>query len=84
MLLLNGGGGRVRRLQDSYMELFNKSGAIDSEHAVSLDQIGVKRTFVFGRMVNRGVFKESGNGRFYIDNLESENYKKRRRRLGLF
>lgn len=83
-MIFNGGGGHVRRLQDSYIEQFNKSGAIDSEHAVSIDQIRIKRTYIFSKMVQRGVFKECVNGRFYIDNQEGINYKARRRKIVLF
>ncbi|WP_234117924.1 hypothetical protein [Clostridium hydrogenum] len=53
--------------QNKYMKLFSDLGAIDAEHAISMNNRGIMGHHVFDRMVNRGVFIECERGKFYMD-----------------
>lgn len=54
--------------QNKLIEFFNETGAIDAEHAISIAQFGIRRNYIFNRMVSRGVFIEYEPDKFYIDN----------------
>jgi hypothetical protein len=41
----------VKHKQRRYVEKFKELGAIDEEHAISLNEVGIKRCYVFDRMV---------------------------------
>lgn len=75
---LHGAGAHILRLQHSYMEQFNKLGAVDKEHAVSLDQIDLKNMYVFHQMVKHGVFIKCKNGKYYVNNHKGLQYKSRK------
>ena len=73
------GGAVVIRRQNQYMELFNRKGAVDAEHAIGVEEIGYRRNFIFNRMVSRGIFVECTSGRFYIDNEAAARFRAQRR-----
>ena len=61
--------------QNKYIDLFNNLKAIDEEHSVALNDIGVRRGLVFNRMIAKGVFVECNDGKFYINNQTAINFK---------
>jgi hypothetical protein len=77
------GASAVIHKQNKLIRFFNENGAIDSEHAILIDQFGIRRSFVFNRMVLRGVFIECEPGKFYIDNSIVPSFKVQRRNRAL-
>ena len=62
------GAAAVIHKQNALISLFNEVGAIDPEHAIFIDEFNIRRSYVFEKMVLRGVFIECEPRRFYIDN----------------
>ncbi|MDP4092857.1 MAG: hypothetical protein Q8920_05800 [Bacillota bacterium] len=75
-----GSGAIIIHKQNRMMDLFNKYGAICPEKAVSLDEIGIRRSFLFNRMEKRKVFIDCGNKNYYIDNQAAVWFKELRRK----
>ena len=73
------GGAIVIRRQNEYMSIFTRFGAFDKEHAINLNEVGIRRSFVFKRMCSRKIFIECGNGLFYMDVQAAEHFKEHRR-----
>ncbi len=73
------GGAVVIRRQNEYISIFTRLGAFDEEHALNLNEAGIRRSFVFERMCSRNIFIECRNGLFYIDVQAAELFKKNRR-----
>jgi hypothetical protein len=67
-MYVGAGGVLIFRRQRQYIQLFNEKGAIDSEHMITLDEIGMKRGLIFNKMLRRGIFIEGESGKFYVDN----------------
>lgn len=61
-------GAAVIHKQNKLIRLFNEAGAVDAEHAISINKYAIRRNFIFERMISRGVFIECEPGIFYIDN----------------
>jgi hypothetical protein len=61
-------GAAVIHKQNKLIQVFNEIGAKDAEHAIFIERFGIRRSYVFNRMVLRGVFIESEPDKFYIDN----------------
>jgi hypothetical protein len=76
-------GAAVIRRQNQNIDLFNRAGAIDEEHSVLPEEIGVRKRPVFRLMAARGIFIECAPGRYYIDNQASERFKAQRHRRSL-
>jgi hypothetical protein len=55
-------------------------GAVDEAHFIRLEEARIRRSYVFNRMVDRGIFIECVNGKFYIDNEAAERFKVMRRK----
>lgn len=53
--------------QNSYMRRFRNSNATIPENAILLGDLGIRNSWLFRRMVRRGVFIETEPGRFYMD-----------------
>lgn len=77
------GASAVIHKQNKLIRFFNEKGTIDSEHAILIDQFGIRRSFVFNKMVWRGVFIEYEPGKFYIDNSIVPIFKVQRRNMAL-
>jgi hypothetical protein len=77
------GGAEVIHRQNKNIDLFNEHGAVDAGHAVAISEIGVRNSYIFRRMVGRGVFINCGDGRYYIDNNVVPLFKSNRRRRAL-
>ncbi len=53
--------------QNQYMSRFKKAGATDRSHARKLEDLRVRESGIFRRMVDKGVFVASGNDTYYMD-----------------
>lgn len=73
------GGAIVIHKQNELIRSFNQAGAVDAEHAIYINKYGIRRSYVFDRMVLRGVFVECEPGKFYIDNDTVPDFIKQRR-----
>lgn len=62
------GASVVIHKQNKLIKLFNEAGAMDAEHAILIERFGIRRSFIFNRMVLRGVFIECEPDKFYMDN----------------
>jgi hypothetical protein len=69
--------------QNKAIRRFKEAGAVSPETAVELDQIGLRDSRVFRRMVDRDVFKTTVQGKYYMDVDAAEEYRKRRRERAL-
>ena len=69
--------------QNKYIKLFNDLGAIDLEHSINLDDVGISKRYVFNRMIYRGIFIECEHKRFYIDNQAVARFKENTRKKAL-
>lgn len=69
--------------QNKLIRLFNEAGAIDAEHAISISEIGVRRSLVFNKMVSRGILIECRPDFFYINNNEVPRFNEQRRIRGI-
>jgi hypothetical protein len=54
---------RRRRL----VKRFREAGATDPEHAIMPETVGVRRSWIFDQMAERGVFLPTEDGRFFMD-----------------
>lgn len=67
--------------QKRYIDTFNRLGATSAEKAISLEEANIRRSYIFNRMVGRGIFIPCGNGKFYIDNQVVEALTNLRRKV---
>jgi hypothetical protein len=70
--------------QNQYMRRFREAGATDPQHATPLSTLGVRNSFLFRRMVKRGVFVRFGDEAYYMDPAAAAEFVSRRRRVALF
>jgi hypothetical protein len=73
------GASVVIHKQNKYIRTYNELGAVDEVHSIRLEEVRIRRSYVFNRMVDRGVFIECGYGKFYIDNDAAARFKEMRR-----
>jgi len=77
--------GAVVMHQNRLMRRFLDAGATNPKSAVALADIGCRDSWVFRRMVARGVFVETGDGCYYMDeDLARRFVEARRRRIWTF
>jgi len=53
--------------QNQYMRIFRKAEAVDRGRAKPLDVLGLRETGIFRRMVDKGVFINTGGNLYYMD-----------------
>jgi hypothetical protein len=70
--------------QNRYMRVFRKAGATDRSGAQSLSGLGLHETGVFRRMVDKGVFVDTGLGTYYMDPKAAEQFIVARRKRAFF
>ena len=46
---------------------FYEAGATDQDHAVALESLGERRSWIFDQMLHHGVFSDIPDGRFFMD-----------------
>lgn len=71
----------IRRKQ--LIRAFREAGATDPDHAVTLDQLGQRRSWIFDQMAGHGVFLAREGGRYYMDERMAEEFLAVRRKRAL-
>lgn len=69
--------------QNRLMRAFEDAGALTPDAATTLEALGQRGGFVFRRMVARGVFVETGDGRWWMDGSAAAEFVHRRHRIVL-
>jgi hypothetical protein len=76
-------GAVVVMRQNRLMQRFRDAKATAPKSATTLADIGCRNSWTFRRMVARGVFIETGDGRYYMDEDAARWFVKRRWRVML-
>jgi hypothetical protein len=61
------------------MNSFRNSGATSSRASKTLEDLNIRRDRIFRRLLNRGVIKEAGSGRYYLSEENLDEYIQTRR-----
>lgn len=69
------GGGVIIRKQNRYMRRFAEAGAADPDHAVTLAELGCRDSWIFRRMVKKGVFVACGTDRYHLDERAAREFR---------
>jgi hypothetical protein len=62
---------------------FREAGALDLEHAVTLEVLGERHSWIFEQMARRGVFLQAGEGRYFMDERAGLEFLRQARRRAL-
>jgi hypothetical protein len=62
---------------------FAEQGATSPDQAIPFANVGVRRSWVFDQMVDRGVFAPVGSDRYYMDESKAQAFLVAQRRSGL-
>jgi hypothetical protein len=77
------GGAVVVRRQNQLIRAFRQAGAVSLDTARSLDELGLRESWVFRRMAARGVFIHTDGGRWSVSEPAADAFVRRRRVLML-
>lgn len=77
------GAAVVIHKQNRYIDQFIQHGAVNAEHSVLPEAIGVPTNYIFIRMSNRGVFVPLGDGTYYLDVKALAFFRESRRKRSL-
>ena len=69
--------------QNRMMARFRAAGATHPDAARMPEEAGVRRSWMFRRMADRGVFVPTGDGRYYLDESAASSFVGRRTRRAL-
>jgi len=72
-------GAAVLLAQNRYVRRFRDAGATSPANAKTLDEIGCRDSWLFGRMTANGVFVRTGKGTYYMNEAVAEEYLRNRR-----
>jgi hypothetical protein len=70
---------RRRRL----IRAFREADATKEDHAVTLEEIGQRRSWIFEQMVKCGVFVRTGGGNYFMDEQAAVKFQTRYRKRAL-
>jgi len=76
-------GAVIAAKQNRYIRRFEERDVTDPGVAQTLTDLGCSESVVFRRLVSRGVIRETGDGRFYLDLEAAHDFRKRRRAMML-
>lgn len=62
---------------------FREAGATDLEHAITLEALGERPSWIFDQMTRHGAFLSAPDGRFYMDERVAEEFLRHRRQRAL-
>ena len=62
---------------------FREAGATDLAHAVTLDALGERPSWIFDQMARHGAFLSVPGGRFFMDERVAEEFLRQRRKRAL-
>ena len=68
---------------NKYIRIFREAGATSPEASIIPTEHGIRNSFVFQKLVRRGVFVRLGNGRYYMDEKQEDAYRRKRMNLVL-
>lgn len=54
---------------------FNEAGAYNASSAISTDGSGIRKGFIFRRLVRKGILMETSESRFYLDFENLQHYR---------
>ena len=69
--------------QNNLIRRFREAGATAPNFARSPKDLGCRNSWIFRRLVTRGVFVETKPGRYYVDEVAAENFVRVRRAKAL-
>jgi hypothetical protein len=69
--------------QNKLIRRFRDAGATAPEFARSPEDLGCRNSWIFRRLVTRGVFLEAKPGRYYVDEVAAETFLRVRRARAL-
>ncbi len=69
--------------QNKLIRRFREAGAVAPEFARSPEDLGCRNSWIFRRLVTRGVFVETKPGRYYVDEIAADNFVRVRRAKAL-
>ena len=70
--------------QNEYIRKFKKAEASSPASARPLDELRVRNNHIFRGLLNKGVFLEAGNDRYYIDLDRAAEFFALRRKIAFF
>lgn len=76
---MNAGAVVIHR-QNKYINTFYQYGAVDAEHAIMPEAVGLRTNYIFQRMCTRGVFVHCGNGAYYLNAKAAVYFREARRK----
>ena len=76
-------GAVIAAKQNRYMRRFQQAGATNPDRAQTLEEVGCGPSFVFNRLLDRGIFVEVSEGRYYIDAARAAEFRSHRRNVML-
>jgi hypothetical protein len=70
--------------QNEYIRKFKKADAASPATARTLDELRIRKTPIFRRLLEKGVFAEAGEDRYYIDLDQAAEFLALRRKFAFF
>ncbi len=64
-----------------YMRVFHKAGATNVSTAIIPEEHGIRKSWVFNKLVRKGIFVPVNNERYYIDIEKETAFKNRRQSI---
>lgn len=65
--------------QNQYIRTFRKAEALSADRAIRPQDLGIHETWIFRRLVQRGVFVEATPGCYYLEEIAAEQFVRDRR-----
>ena len=69
--------------QNRYVRKFRDAGATNPANAKTLDEMGCRHSWLFGRMSANGVFVRTAKGTYWMNEAVAEEYLRNRRNRAL-
>jgi hypothetical protein len=69
--------------QNQYLTRFEEAGATSPDTAMDLEQVGCQDSRLFQRLVRRNVFRQTPQGKYYLDINAAEEFRQARRNRAL-
>jgi hypothetical protein len=64
--------------QNRYIRVFRNADALSMHTAKSLSELGIRESFIFGRMEKKGVFIRTANGKYFMNEDALAEFRRRR------
>ena len=81
MISSNPAGFAVLAREKKIIRIFQHAGAVKSFKAITPEDHGVTRGFIFNKLVRKGVLLQVHDGRFYLNEARAHEVSKRRREI---